>query len=81
MSRIYQVWVLELAVLKANAPIYREGRRSPLKRDIAYWEIWQCFNTRREAVDARDNGTGRFAQRKVPKQFWRIRKYVPSEAA
>jgi len=65
----FSVWVLELAILDAY------GKR------IARWEVWEAFNTRDEARAERKERSGRFAERKVPAKFWRIRKYVPRESA
>lgn len=83
MSRTFSVWVLEIAVLKARtAALHREGKGLSVRaEDIAYWEVWQAFNSRSEAVKARNEGTGRFVERKVPQIYWRIRKYVPEESA
>lgn len=64
MEKRFCVWVLEIAVLTAK------GDR------IAYWEIWEAFNTKSEAVsEQRKNG-----QSKLPKigSWQRIRKYVPA---
>jgi hypothetical protein len=61
------VWVLELAILNARCD------------RISYWEVWEPFNTRSEAVKKRNKETGTFKQRKVPKSCWRIRKYVPAQ--
>lgn len=65
------VWVWEIAVLKANG------------NGIAYWEVWQAFNTRAEAVEAqkRERLGGKL---KLSQNFYRatqrMRKYVPAEA-
>ena len=58
------VWVLEVAVLAA-------------KQDrILWWEVWEAFNTRSEAVAARRKGEkGKFGA--LMKKCQRIRKYIP----
>jgi hypothetical protein len=65
MSRGFVVYVLEIAILTVK-----------LDR-ISKWEIWNCYNTRGAAIAARERESGRFKDNKVPKQLWRIRKYVP----
>lgn len=59
------VWVLEIAVLSA-----RNDR-------IIYWEIWDVFALRSDAVKKRNREMGAWSERKVPKPYWRIRKYIP----
>lgn len=61
----FSVYVVEIAVL------------APSMKRISYWEVWRCFNTRREARDHLNREAGNFEERKVPRGFWRIRKYIP----
>lgn len=57
-------WVLEIGVLHATQP------------QIAYWEIWQAFNTRSEAVAERDKPQ-KIGSKAFHRATMRIRKYVP----
>lgn len=53
------VWVLELNIATAR------GKPS------STWIVWTAFNTRREAVKAREENGPK------PRTMYRIRKYVP----
>jgi hypothetical protein len=65
------VWVHEVAVL------------TPSGKRVACWEVWDTFNTRREAVrELRQSFKGRpdWVTAKFHKTTNRIRKYIPASA-